>query len=255
MQDRDIREAQQVMLSLLREFDKVCKQYGLCYWIDHGTLLGAVRHKGFIPWDDDLDVTMPREDYEKFIVIAEKELPESTFLQIKHTDPFTHVHFAKLRDRNSTYIEDWEEGKNIRHHQGIFMDIFPVNYIHPSKITIYRNLVNSSKIFCNRYMKIDIIAKWFIDKLNGFHSLSNNYVVSGGENMHYVTHVPKEIVFPLQILEFEEMDVPVPQDTHNYLRSIFGEDYMTLPPKEKRKVHSVYIAIDETCAYEKRKHA
>lgn len=254
MQDRNIREAQQVMLSVLRDFDAVCKRHKLCYWIDHGTLLGAVRHQGFIPWDDDLDVTMPREDYEKFLIIAEKELPETTFLQTKKSDPFVHVHHAKLRDRQSTYIEDWEEGKNIHSHQGIFIDIFPVNYISPSKAEMYRHIVNISKIFCNRYIKIDSIANQFINKLNSFHSANNTFIVSGGENMHYVTHVSREVVFPLQVLEFEGMKVPVPYNTHAYLVSIFGEDYMTLPPKEKQKVHSVYICTHEQCLYEKRKN-
>ncbi len=254
MQNRDIREAQQVMLLLLREFDIICKRHKFCYWIDHGTLLGAVRHQGFIPWDDDLDVTMPREDYEKFLRIAEKELPETIFLQTKKSDPSMHVHHAKLRDRKSTYIEDWEEGKNICFHQGIFMDIFPVNYISPSEAGEYRSIVNISKIFCNRYIKIDIIANRFINRLNSFHSADNTFIVSGGENMHYVTHVSKEVVFPLQVLEFEGMNIPVPNNTHAYLVSIFGEDYMTLPSKEKQKVHSIYICTQEQCSYEKRKN-
>ena len=254
MQDREVREAQKVMLSLLKEFSLICEQHKLCYWIDHGTLLGAVRHKGFIPWDDDLDVTMPRDDYEMFLKVAQKELPSDIFLQTKMSDVFSHVHYAKLRDRKSTYIEDWEEGKDIRSHQGIFMDIFPVNYIPVSSKRMYRKMLNTAKIFCNRYVKIDTIAKWFIDKLNRFHSLDNNYIVSGGENMHYVTHVPKEIVFPLEILEFEGINVPVPQDTETYLISIFGEDYMILPPKKKQKTHSVYIDTQNECMYEKRKY-
>ncbi len=252
MKDRDVREAQKVMLQLLKEFDMICKKHKLCYWIDHGTLLGAVRDNGFIPWDDDLDVTMPREDYERFLSIAEKELPETIFLQTKETDPFAHVHHAKLRDRNSTYIEGWEDEKTIYSHQGIFIDIFPVNYIVQSRANMYRRLVNFSKIFCNRYVRIDIIARVVISKLNQFHARGSNYIVSGGENMHYVTHVPKSVVFPLLELEFENMMVPVPNDTEIYLSSIFGKDYMTPPPKEKQKVHSIYINTQEACAYEKR---
>ena len=254
MQDRDIRDAQLVMLLLLKEFDKVCKKYDLCYWIDHGTLLGAVRHQGFIPWDDDLDVTMPREDYEKLIMVAEKEFPSDIFLQTKISDPYSHVHHAKLRDRKSTYIEDWEENKNTCHHQGIFIDIFPVNYIAFPQAGTYHKVLNIAKVFSNRYVRIDTIAKWFIKKLNKFHSLDNNYIVSGGESMHFVTHVPREVIFPLQILEFEGITVPVPQDTDAYLSSIFGVDYMIPPPKEKRKIHSIYINTQEPCAYEKKRN-
>ncbi len=255
MSDKNnVRNAQMVMLSLLQEFDGICKKHGLCYWIDHGTLLGAVRHKGFIPWDDDLDVTMPREDYETFLKIAPDTLSSNIFLQTKQSDPATHVHHAKLRDRNSTYIEDWEENKEIHAHQGIFMDIFPVNYIEPADVGIYQYVVGISKLFCNRYIKIDQIAKWFIERINHFHDAGNDYIVSGGENMHYVTHVDKKTVFPLDTLKFEGIDVPVPKDSHSYLVSIFGEDYMTLPPKEKQKVHSVYINTQELCRNEKRKN-
>ncbi len=249
-----IPKAQQVMLDLLQVFDILCKKHNLIYWLDHGTLLGAVRHKGFIPWDDDLDVTMPREDYEIFLKVVKEELPESVFLQTKITDPRSPVHYAKLRDRNSTYIDAWEEGKDVDYHQGIFIDIFPVNFISFSKREGYRNILNISKVFSNRYVKIDTIAKWFIDKLNKFHSVDNNFIVSGGESMHFITHVSKEIVFPLQSLDFEGMNVPVPHESHAYLVSIFGEDYMTLPPKEKQKVHSVTIDTQKQCLYEKRMH-
>jgi lipopolysaccharide cholinephosphotransferase len=252
MDSNYIKKAQKVMLALLKEFDKLCKKHNLVYWIDHGTLLGAVRHKGFIPWDDDLDVTMPREDYERFLLIAKKELPENIFLQTKESDLHTHVHHAKLRDRGSTFIEDWQQNKIIFAHQGIFMDIFPVNYIDPIKVRKYRNIVNFSKIFCNRYVRIDKIAKWFILLLNGWHDPNGEYIVSGGENMHYITHTLKTSVFPLSELKFEEMVVPVPNDTDAYLSSIFGSNYMTLPPKEKQKVHSVYINIEEACQYERR---
>jgi lipopolysaccharide cholinephosphotransferase len=92
LQQNNIEEAQKVMLSLLEAFDLLCKKNRLAYWLDHGTLLGAVRHHGFIPWDDDLDVTMPRDDYEKFLEVAKQELPENIFLQTKISDPHTPVH-------------------------------------------------------------------------------------------------------------------------------------------------------------------
>ncbi len=254
MGDRDVIEAQKVMLALLGEFDSVCQKYHLTYWLDHGTLLGAVRHNGFIPWDDDLDVTMPREDYERFVEIAADELPENIFLQTKVSDPSTSVHYAKFRDRNSTYIDVWEEGKDIAYHQGIFIDIFPVNFISPDKAGTYSKILNISKVFSNRYLKIDSVAKYFIDKLNSYHSPKNNYIVSGGESMHYVTHVPRDVVFPLSTLKFEEMEVPVPRDSKAYLVSIFGDNYMTLTPKEDQKVHSVYIDTQQKCRYEKRQN-
>jgi lipopolysaccharide cholinephosphotransferase len=232
MPQDNLAKAQNVMLNLLEAFDRVCRANHLTYWLDHGTLLGAVRHSGFIPWDDDLDVTMPREDYERFLELAGDELPESIFLQTKASDPSTPVHYAKLRDRNSTYIDKWEEGRSDRYHQGIFIVIFPVNFIAFEKRTRYKNILNMAKIFSNRYIKIDFMAKWMIQYLNRFHDEAYRYVVSGGESMHYVTHVKKETVFPLKQLSFEGKEFPVPRDYQAYLVSIFGENYMELPPKE-----------------------
>lgn len=254
MKNSKLKEAQKVMFSLLETFDMVCQKHHLTYWLDHGTLLGAVRHQGFIPWDDDLDVTMPREDYEKFLYYAREELPESIFLQTKKTDPCSPVHYAKLRDRNSTYIDAWEEGKNICYHQGIFIDIFPVNYIGYAKKEKYKQLLNFAKIFSNRYVKIDKIANLFIKHLNRLHTQQNDYIVSGGESMHYVTNVKKGVVLPLQYLPFCGKPFPVPRDYHTYLVSIFGENYMELPPEEKRKVHSISINTTQKCSYEVKKN-
>ncbi len=254
MKNSDVKNAQDVMLSMLIEFDALCKQHQLTYWLDHGTLLGAVRHKGFIPWDDDLDVTMPRDDYEKFLKVAERELPDHIFLQTKKHDPCSPVHYTKLRDRNSTYIDAWEDGKHICYHQGIFIDIFPVNYIEYAKKEHYRRLLNLAKLFSNRYIKIDKIANIMIQYLNAFHSQKNGYIVSGGESMHYVTHIEKEKVLPLNYLPFCGKKFPVPADYHTYLVSIFGESYMQLPPENKRKVHSIFISTNTKCPYEEKNY-
>ena len=100
-----LRECQLKQLSILKEVDRICRKYNLIYWLDGGTLLGAIRHKGFIPWDDDLDIAMPIDDFEKFKKIVQKELPESLFFQTKETDPSTPHHFAKIRDLNSFFVE------------------------------------------------------------------------------------------------------------------------------------------------------
>ncbi len=247
-----VKRAQHVMLEILLEFDRLCKKHGLAYWLDHGTLLGAVRHRGFIPWDDDLDVSMPREDYEKFLAIAKEELPEGVFLQHKGSDPTVPIHYAKLRDRGSTYIDAWEADRNIHYHQGIFIDIFPVNYIRQEKTPLYKRLVMLAKLFSNRYLRIDMLAKPLIAWLNRFHHPKHPFVVSGGEMMHYVIHIDKKEILPLKQIKFEGHLFPAPHNTERYLKQIFGDDYMTLPPKEKRKVHSIAIYPDRPCAYEKR---
>ena len=84
--DTSLRQIQLVMLRLLKIFDKICQEYNLTYWVDAGTLLGAIRHKGFIPWDDDLDVIMPYEDYLKFLKLPATVFPDDVFLQTENTD-------------------------------------------------------------------------------------------------------------------------------------------------------------------------
>ena len=88
------------------QYIEICEKYHLRYFVAFGTLLGTVRHKGFIPWDDDIDVGMPREDYERFLQIAQKECGEEYFLQTVDTDPEYHLYFAKLRMNRTRFVEN-----------------------------------------------------------------------------------------------------------------------------------------------------
>jgi len=243
----DTAQAQKVMLEILRVFDTICKEHHLTYWLDHGTLLGAVRDGGFIPWDDDLDVTMPREDYEKFLKIAPSLLPESLFLQTKEKDPHYRMFFAKIRKRNSRMVDHWEQNRDIKYHQGIFIDIFPVNTIlnRPFQIQRYKFMLNFAKIFVNRFWVWRQPAKMMIRLINRMHTKEGDFIVSGGESMHYVIHVPKKSIFPLRKIMFEGRSFPVPNDTDTYLSSIFGVEYMQPPPPERRKQHSCKIELFE----------
>ncbi len=113
-----------IELNLLQEFDRVCRKYNLRYFADYGTLLGAVRHKGFIPWDDDIDVTMLRVDYEKLKEVASDEFKEPYFFQNSYTDCMIWP-ISKLRDSRTTAIEFPSIGTEFN--QGIFIDIFPLD--------------------------------------------------------------------------------------------------------------------------------
>jgi lipopolysaccharide cholinephosphotransferase len=242
----DTRQAQQIMLEILLEIDRICKKYNITYWLDHGTLLGAVRHKGFIPWDDDLDISMLREDYEKFLQIAPKELNYKFFLQTQKTDKYYKNFFAKVRNNFTLYIDKAEVNKNIKYNQGIYIDIFPLNCIKKSnlKLFFYKNLIFLSKIFHNRFFKNIFITKFFVKIINSFHCKNYDkcdFIVSGGENMEYIIHVPKNYIFPLREVCFENYNFPVPNKYDLYLKSIFGDNYMQLPPQTKRKTHAIKI--------------
>ena len=236
-----MKNFQKRMLEILLEFDKLAKKHNLTYWLDHGTLLGAVRHKGFIPWDGDLDISMPRVDYEKFKTLK-NELPDWIFFQSKENEPSLPIHYIKLRDKNSLYIDKWELNRKVNYHQGIFIDVFPINCIDKRYITIYKYLMNFSKLFSNRYIRIDFIAKKLIKIMNKFYKKDGNWCVSGGEYMHFVVNISKDLIFPLRELEFEGYKFPVPNDYDKYLKNIFG-DYMKLPPIEKRKIHAAKIEV------------
>ena len=121
-----LRKAQLIMLDMLIGFDAICKKHQLQYWLDSGTLLGAVRHQGFIPWDDDIDLSMPVEDYNKFLKIAKSELSSEIFLQTSQADKNFKFDYIKLRSNKASIVEFHEKDKQIKYHQGVFVDVFPM---------------------------------------------------------------------------------------------------------------------------------
>ena len=118
-----------VQLDLLNELDRVCKKYDLKYILDFGTLLGAVRHKGYIPWDDDIDVSMLREDYDKLMEIAPNEFKEPYFMQNRDTDKGYDISVTKLRRSDTTYMMTENTKHPMSYNQGIFIDIFVFDYL------------------------------------------------------------------------------------------------------------------------------
>ena len=160
---RQRKEIWAVELDLLAEFDRVCRKYDLKYCADGGTLLGAVRHQGYIPWDDDLDVAMLRRDFEKLNEIAPKEFKKPYFWQTEETDPGSARGHAQLRNSDTTSIIALEY-KHQRHNnfnQGIFIDIFPFDTV----IDDEKKLVEQDKrrlALNDRYRKI-------LDSVNYFY--------------------------------------------------------------------------------------
>ena len=121
-------------IEIFEAFRAICDRHGLTYFADSGTLLGAVRHKGFIPWDDDIDISMMRDDYEKFLKYAAEELPKEYFLQIPSTEEDYFYGHAKIRKNGTTAIRQIQYPERYTHHQGVFVDIFPMDNVPDGKV-------------------------------------------------------------------------------------------------------------------------
>ena len=129
MTNSKLRKVQLTELKILEKIDEICKKNNINYFLIGGTLLGAVRHKGFIPWDDDIDVGMLREDYEKFINVCLKNgaLGKDYYLHCNESDNDYFIPFIKVKKNNTTFAE--KNIENINTHKGIFLDIFPYDNV------------------------------------------------------------------------------------------------------------------------------
>lgn len=162
----NLRACQLKQLSILEEMDRICQKHHLTYWLDGGTLLGAVRHGGFIPWDDDIDIGMPLADMQKFIEVAPDELSEGLFLQTPQSDPSSKEPIIKVRDLNSLYVE-FGDNFNADYQKGLFVDIFPfIDYPSIPKSWVKKLTKGISKSYSilhtQHYYSLRAFAEFFL---------------------------------------------------------------------------------------------
>ena len=250
-----LRRQQMRMLEILLEVDKICQKHQIPYWLSSGTLIGAMRHDGFIPWDDDLDIEMMRDDYLRLMAILPKELPEWLALQNDETDSNYFYYYAKVRDRRSRMLEQngydrlWKE-------QGIYIDIFPMEQ-HPiwlHKLTektvghmykIWRTSTDDTKAIKQVRRIFDFNKRILFPCLRAiaplftFHfSLFTPHSSLLTSGMGIPFHNPRYMneIFPLTKHTFEGHQLPIPGNADAHLRRIYG-DYMQLPNLEKLALH------------------
>ena len=249
-----LRKAQLIMLDMLIEFDAVCKRNQLQYWLDSGTLLGAVRHQGFIPWDDDIDISMPLEDYLKFKELGTEELSENIYLQTSQRDPGFNFDYIKLRSNKASIVEFHENDQEINYHQGVFVDIFPMLNMEDTKEN--QNDYEETLKKIRDYSAISLhtpngknlpeeraqLTEALKQKHLGW-DVSNSKVIYGGEMPDVAAVFDEEEVFPLSTLSFEGYQFPVPKDPSHYLDAIYSFDYRQLPPENQRKIHAHSISF------------
>lgn len=246
---RILRKAQLIMLDMLIEFDAICKKHNLQYWLDSGTLLGAVRHQGFIPWDDDIDLAMPIEDYNRFLEIAKSELSNEIFLQTSQTDKNFKFDYIKLRSNKASIVELHEKDKHINYHQGVFVDIFPMLTIEDTEEnkTLYdctlKEIRDASAISLHTPngkddpVKRAALTASLRDKHQGWEK-DNAKIIYGGEMPDVAAWFDINKVLPLTSMEFEGHPFPVPNNPSHYLDAIYSFDYRQLPPENKRIIHA-----------------
>ena len=229
-----MREEQQIMLSILKEFDRICRKNNLSYWLCSGTLLGAVRHKGFIPWDDDIDVSMERKDFEIFKKIALKDLRKDMILDSHSLDEMIKYMPLKIRYKYSEYIEKWDNDNKEDEKNGIYIDVFPFDRFSMNK------KVRFLEMFPKIIYKLKTSRIW--TEQRGIKYYIKSIIIGFGYGLTWTNTFFKEKIFPLKELNFEGIKLKVPSDFDSYLKELYG-DYMKIPEKSKRQTHAKSIKI------------
>lgn len=246
-----------IMLDMTLEFDRVCKKHGLRYFLWSGSMLGAIRHKGFIPWDDDIDVIMPRNDYEKFLLLGD-EFSDPYFFQTPYTDPEYCYSFAKIRNSNTTGVVDLFRYQSFNH--GIWISVLPLDNWKLEGGEAKYERIKSLLLDCSTFMRMKNPHLSELDlkrvehfKQRGINSLRTYeeiFRLTGefkNETTEYVAHDSCTIfpydraVFPAEdfreqvYVEVEGFMLPVPNGYDRVLTKMYG-DYMEFPPVGERGV-------------------
>ena len=250
--DQQINELRQVELEILRNCIRAFEQLHIQYFVVQGTLLGAVRHHGFIPWDDDIDIGMLREDYEIFLREGKAFLPAHYFIQTHDTDPAYPHGFAKVRNSNTAFVET--TCKNLPMNHGIYIDIFPFDYYPDGKLARVKfetqKLLLRYRIRCSLYIPDDDkrsvknfirscikrVSKIVYPSLDVAlekqvqlyqREKSGRYRINNGSPWGKRECIPAEWLDTVTTMKFEGMDVNAPIQYKAYLTHVYG-DYMTL---------------------------
>lgn len=269
-----LRKLQLTELEILIEIDKFCKKNDIKYSLYAGTLLGAVRHKGFIPWDDDLDICMSRSEYIRFINLWNESHPDGYMIQNKLNSPDFSQSFSKIRKDHTTFMQEGE--KPGRYHMGIFVDVFPIDRIPNGKLSRY--------LFLWRCMKYQLFIREYIPKKNGkfikfisriilkitppntrkkkcnklLKTLTKNNKDKSLNTVAIETYstmcvpLPPDLMEEFIDIEFEGRMFKCVKKCDEYLKIKFN-DYMRFPPVNERtwKHHPIILDFDRN--YEERK--
>ncbi|MCQ2800506.1 MAG: LicD family protein [Bacilli bacterium] len=270
---------QQKQLDVLKAFIRVCDKHNLEYFLVYGTALGAIRHKGFIPWDDDIDVGMPRKDYEKYIQLQSEYEGTPYFIQTYKSDPCYIYSYAKLRDSSTTFLENAFKNHRINH--GVFIDIFPIDGM--SREVGDREKIGKKNKFVWRQVYFSYLGalRRKVHKRTFFKDIGLN-IVAGLFYVFDIAHYRNKRVdkfakrIPLEEAKmagimfgftwrincmdadifretikvpFEDIEVKVPKQYDKYLTNLY-KDYMKFPPIEQQVGHHYNSGVSLDQGYE-----
>ena len=270
--DFTLKRIQEVELEILKDFMDICDRHGLDYFGIAGTGIGALRHHGFIPWDDDIDVAMPRDDFEKLLPLVEKEMGDKYLIMNAERYPNYPLMTTRMTMRGTKFKE--EALKNIDAPLGIFLDLYPLDKVSDnpkearrqardawfwSKILILRSIPFPMLGFSGWKAKIihaicglahlvlnilHVPKTWKYKKAYEAETRSNHYTKTKNldffcDTTPYMNLYAVKDIYPLRKLPFEDVELNFPHNLHNNLTGMYG-DYMQLPPEEKRKNHYPY---------------
>lgn len=269
MNDNDLQKLHEYLLNIFKEYAKVCEKNNLSYFAIAGTTLGTIRHDGFIPWDDDLDVGMPIKDFIKLRDVSNNDLKEPYCLLDTLDKKRNYQYFYKIENKNTAFIES----KNIDFKKGIWIDIMPFSGVPDSNFKLYFFLKKA-----HFYLRLDAFrnkklnkCKGTVQKIEKIISLpftinkSNNYYMKKFEKLltKYDFNKSKRIFYAWKLQfsykktkkytifdssifkqtighKFEDTEIQIPIGYDKYLKQCYG-DYMRIPPVEKRITHKPYI--------------
>lgn len=268
MNQSTLRKHQLMLLSMLKEIDRICKKHGIGYMLFAGTALGAVRHQGFIPWDDDLDVIMLREDYEKFLAVAAEEIDGETYYLQKEFSDHWPMYFSKLRKNGTACMEKYPP-KDRELHQGIYVDIFPCDLLSERKAVgklqfLSSRVVVAKSLSRRGYLTDSLKKKAFMGlcrllplgpflrfaKGKKYKNSKNVQVFLAATSKYEKSVYPREWFTRTRPMAFEDGEFPVSAHYDSLLTAMYG-DYMTLPSEEERQCKAHAMKIDLENSYER----
>lgn len=259
-------------IEMLNDLDDICSTYGIQYFAIFGTALGAIRHNGFIPWDDDIDVAMLREDYDKFMEVMTKIPNEKYKILTPEVDKNYACCVTKFQKKGTKFVSFLSD--KLKCDQCIFIDIFPFDYVAPTEKLLKRQQFKT--LFFDRLIylcgsahpiipysgiKHDVYAcicwlahyglkilhvspKWlygkFVDECKKYNDFKSEEITSFGESISLNYRMKASSIYPIERHSFENTTIPIIHCNETHLKKTYG-DYMMLPPEDKRVNHAPYI--------------